>query len=104
MTGLAKTNHTCKLGTTEIGISNVTIKEELNQIPKFDIEVANTTENRAIITDNISNTVHIYRNEIEIFTGRMDVDKITYSQARIFISGYDSIINLHFDFYDRCFN
>jgi len=101
VTGLAKTKHTCILGTTEIGISNVVINEELNQIANFSIDIANTTENRSTITANINNTVHIYRDEVEIFTGRMDVDKIIYTRARIFIKGYDSIINLHFDFYDR---
>lgn len=92
---------TCKLGTTEIGVSNVILNHQLNQISRVAVVVANTNQNRAIVTDNINNTLHIYRDEIEIFTGRIDVDMIEYTQTTINISGYASYIDLHFEFFSR---
>lgn len=101
MSGASQINYTCELGTTDIDIADVQYIDELNQILKFSILVANHTINRATVAANIGNTVHVYRDGVEIVTGRIDVDKIVYSESLIEISGYVLYIDLLFEFFSK---
>ena len=101
MSGISKINYTAILGTTTIPISDIRIIEKLNQISSFRVIIANTTDNRTIISANIGSTLYIYRDDILVFSGRIDVDKIRYTQIEIILSGYAAYIDLHFEFFNK---
>lgn len=89
------------LGLVTIGIEDFKIVEELNQISNFSFTTANTTTMRDLFEFHSSNDIVLYRDGVEIFKGRIDVDKIKYTQSRISVSGYGSYINLHFKFFSK---
>lgn len=103
--------YTCKLGTTDISIldDSLQITYELNQVASFEVKFANytivsetlTLDNRTIIANNISEKIHFYKGISEIFTGRIDVDTIEYTQEYIKVSGYASYIDLIFEFFSK---
>lgn len=94
-------NYSAILGTTVIGLVDIPITEELNQVPAFTATIANTTENRETVSANISSTLYIYRDNSEVFRGLINVDKIQYTQTKIIMSGYASHIDLHFVFFSK---
>jgi len=89
------------MGTTAVGLADITEIDELNQISTFTATLANTTTNRATVAANISTPFKIYHDGALVLTGRVDVDKIVYTQTTIVLSGYASYIDLHFVFFSR---
>jgi len=100
--GAVQLEITAKLGTVDIDIVDYEIIDELNQLSKFKIVVANTYDNRQTIKNGISNTLYLYRDGgIQFFKGKIDVDKITFDRNRITLEGYDSNVILTEQYYQR---
>lgn len=88
-----------ELGSDEIGISNISITDELNQIPQFKATVANTHENRQIISDNLSEPATLYCDGTVEMTARLDVRQIKYRRATIELLCYHSMVELNFEYF-----
>lgn len=89
------------LGTEKLGLVDITFSKELNQVTQFNAVFSNTVQNRNIISDNIDSILYIYRNDIKIFEGKINYDKIRYNITTIKIDGYSKYIELHYQFFSR---
>jgi hypothetical protein len=89
------------LGTEKLGLVDITFSKELNQVTQFNAVFSNTVQNRNIISDNIDSILYIYRNDIKIFEGKINYDKIRYNITTIEIDGYSKYIELHYQFFSR---
>lgn len=104
ITGPATITGTVKCGYGDyetIGIEDWQVTEELNQLPSFNFVTENSTAMREIFSTYNSVPVTIYERTEIIFKGRVDVDKIRFTQTRIHVSGYAKYIDLNFPFFSK---
>lgn len=101
MTGVFEINYEVLLGSDEVGISDLTILEEINQATSFYFTIPNTSQNRTTLNANIGNTVTILKDRVSVLTGRIDVDKIHFTKTKIGVNGYAAYLALHFDFFAK---
>lgn len=85
----------------EIGIEDVLVTKESNQIAKFTFTTENTPSMRDILGTAPSVDVSLIKNAGVEFKGRVDTDKITYTQTKINVTGYGYYVDLHFEFFSK---
>ena len=85
----------------EIGIEDVLVTKESNQISKFTFTTENTSSMRDILGTAPSVDVSLIKNAGVEFKGRVDTDKITYTQTKINVTGYGYYVDLHFEFFSK---
>lgn len=88
-------------GLQEIGIEDVLVTKESNQISKFTFTTENTSSMRDILGTAPSVDVSLIKNAGVEFKGRVDTDKITYTQTKINVTGYGYYVDLHFVFFSK---